>query len=63
MSEAREVRASLGCGTLILIAIIVILFSGQRDRDGLETKIDELTKEVKELRLEIAKLRKEGGEP
>ncbi|MFM1559001.1 MAG: hypothetical protein VCA73_21215 [Roseibacillus sp.] len=50
MSQPQEVRASLGCGTLILIAIIVIIFSGHKDHDRLENQIGELTQEVQRLR-------------
>ena len=50
--EARSQQASLGCGTLILIALIVLIFSGrgvddvEREVRGLRTDIDELTKSV-----------------
>ncbi len=44
LAEGQEV--GLGCGTLILIAIIVMIFSGD---SGLE-------REVKELRSEISSL-------
>lgn len=57
MPQTQEVRASLGCGTLILIAIIVIIFSGHSDHDKLEKKLDALTSEVTELQGEIAELR------
>ena len=55
MAEENHVKASLGCGTLILIAIIVMLFGGKDDHEKLEKKIDALTKEVQELREEIKK--------
>ena len=50
MGEQQEVKASLGCGTLILIAVIVIIFGGHRDHDTLERKIDRLQQEVSALR-------------
>ena len=50
MPEQQEVKASLGCGTLILIAVIVIIFGGHRDHDTLERKIDQLQEEVSALR-------------
>ncbi len=50
MAEQQEVKASLGCGTLILIAVIVIIFGGHRDHDTLERKIDRLQQEVSALR-------------
>lgn len=48
--ENHNVKASLGCGTLILIAIIVLLFGGKDDHQRLEEKIDALTEEVSKLR-------------
>ncbi len=50
--ETRSQQASLGCGTLILIALIVLIFSGrgvddvEREVRGLRTDIDELTKSI-----------------
>jgi outer membrane murein-binding lipoprotein Lpp len=61
VSEQRtEHNVQLGCGTLIIIALIVMFFSGGRDSeklgrhiddlrqkvDGLERKIDELSQKV-----------------
>lgn len=57
MSQPQEVRASLGCGTLILIAIIVIMFNGHSDHHDLERKIDKLTQEVGHLQDDIEELR------
>lgn len=59
MAQTQEVKASLGCGTLILIAIIVIIFNGHNDHDNLEKKMDELLQEVATLRQEVAALRPE----
>ena len=42
-------KVSLGCGTLILIALIVLIFS----REG----VDNVEKEVRELRREVAELK------
>ncbi|MEX2187171.1 MAG: hypothetical protein WD875_10270 [Pirellulales bacterium] len=47
--EPTSQRATLGCGTLILIALIVLLFS----RPGVE----DLEKEVKGLRGEVVELK------
>ena len=41
---------SLGCGTLILIALIVMMFSGRGDRG--------LRRDVQYLRAEVAELKK-----
>lgn len=42
-------QVSLGCGTLILIALIVIFFSNQG--------VDDLEREVRRLRSEVAELK------
>lgn len=52
MSEGnRSDQVTLGCGSLILIALIVIIFSGGRDK--------EIAKDVKELRSEVQSLQTE----
>jgi hypothetical protein len=48
--ERRTQHATLGCGTLILIALIVLLFS----RPG----ISDLERDVQALRSEVADLKK-----
>ncbi|MEM9480853.1 MAG: hypothetical protein AAGA58_14450 [Verrucomicrobiota bacterium] len=53
MAEPTQVKASLGCGTLILIAIIVLVFGGHQDHQQLENKLDMLTKEVEALREDL----------
>jgi len=57
MSQPQQVKASLGCGTLILIAIIVILFNGHNDHDQLEKKLDRLSDEIEQLQMEIQSLK------
>lgn len=47
----KQTVASLGCGTLILIALIVLFF-GNSGTDALETEIRSLTREVEMLRRE-----------
>jgi hypothetical protein len=49
--DRRTQQVTLGCGTLILIALIVSIFSG---RPGLE----ELEREVRGLRSDIGELKK-----
>ena len=51
--ESRKNVASLGCGTLILIALIVIFFSGGSTRK-LENEVASLRQEVEALRAEQA---------
>ena len=46
-------RVQLGCGTLIIIALIVMFFSGGRDVDRLERSIDELEVKIDRLEMKI----------
>ena len=50
MSESSGNTASLGCGTLILIALIVLIFGN---------KNDDLTGEIRSLRQDVQKLSNE----
>ncbi len=52
--DNRGQAVSLGCGTLIVIALIVLLFSNRGQ--------DELKREIGALRNEIGELRKAVGE-
>ena len=45
--------ASLGCGTLILIAIIVAVFSDNSDVSILSRQVDELTVLVEEIHTSV----------
>lgn len=49
--QQKKNVASLGCGTLILIALIVLFF-GNGDTAALKTEIQSLTTEVESLRRE-----------
>ncbi len=51
---SREQRVQLGCGTLIVIAIIVMIFS-QAGRSNLEDEIRALRSEVGEIKELIEK--------
>ena len=57
MPQHQEVKASLGCGTLILIAVIVMIFGGNQNHDKLERSVDSLSREVNQLRSDIGELR------
>lgn len=50
--DDRGQGVSLGCGTLILIALIVLFFSN-RGQDDLEREIRQLRSEVGELRKSV----------
>jgi hypothetical protein len=55
MSEdSRSQEVSLGCGTLILIALIVLIFSN-RGSGKLENEVQRLSAEVAQLKEMIAK--------
>ena len=46
MSDLDSNRVQLGCGTLIIIALIVMIFSGRSNVDELKGNVQELTKQV-----------------
>lgn len=50
--DTRTQQVSLGCGTLILIALIVLIFSG-RGNDDLQREVHGLRSEVGELKQAI----------
>jgi len=54
--EKRTQQVSLGCGTLILIALIVIIFSGRRNGDS--SRDTELVQNVQVLRFEVGELKR-----
>ncbi len=47
---ADERRVSLGCGSLVLIALIVVFFSGRQSDDDLRREVQALRHDVTELR-------------
>jgi hypothetical protein len=51
-----NVKASLGCGTLILVALIVALFSGRSEIEALQTEIRDLRTQVERLEIKIDSL-------
>ena len=63
MTDQRvDNKVQLGCGTLIVIAIIVMLFSGGNESrklrnqlDEVEQKIDRLEKKIDELSQKLAR--------
>ena len=52
-AASRGVTAQLGCGTLILIAIIVAVFSGRGDVDELRDDVSALRDQVTRLETKI----------
>ena len=63
--ENRTQQVSLGCGTLILIALIVLIFSGRipenldRDIKALRTDVQELKKAIDDQADEIRELQQQ----
>jgi hypothetical protein len=61
--DNRSQQATLGCGSLILIALIVIIFSGrgtgdlEREVQGLRSEVGDLKKAVEGQSGEIRQLR------
>jgi outer membrane murein-binding lipoprotein Lpp len=62
-TSPTENQVQLGCGTLILIAIIVMIFSGGGDIDKLQTSIDELQTKVDRLEQKIDALSQRADAP
>ena len=50
-------KVSLGCGTLILIAIIVLIFGGSSSQSTTRTELREMKIEIQRLGNEIKVLR------
>ncbi len=46
MSDLNSNRVQLGCGTLVIIALIVMIFSGRSNDNELKRNVQELTKQV-----------------
>lgn len=46
----------LGCGTLIIIALIVMFFSGSRDTKDMRKQLDDLGRKVERLEQKIDSL-------
>ena len=57
-SITTDRTVSLGCGTLIIIALIVLFFSGGRDVDELQKSIDQLESKIDRLEMKIDELSK-----
>jgi hypothetical protein len=52
-TNSQSNTAQLGCGTLILIAIIVIIFSGRSEVKNLQNEIRELRNQVTRLEAKV----------
>jgi outer membrane murein-binding lipoprotein Lpp len=59
MAETKtDSKVQLGCGTLIIIAIIVMMFSGGQESKELKESIDALNAKVERLEQKIDELSK-----
>jgi len=59
MSDSKSDKGvQLGCGTLIVIALIVMIFSGGRDTDKILKSVNELNAKVERLEQKIDELSK-----
>ncbi len=56
MAEQLNNTVQLGCGTLIIIALIVAMFSGGDDRLRQSRKIDELSSKIDQLDAKVTQL-------
>jgi hypothetical protein len=54
--DAKDNKVSLGCGTLIVIALIVVFFSGGRESKRVRKDVQELQESVARLETKIDQL-------
>lgn len=52
----QTTKVQLGCGTLIIIALIVMMFSGKSDVDDVERDIEELRDQVTRVEAKLDSL-------
>lgn len=58
MADAGSNKAQLGCGTLIIIALIVLFLSGGNKVDDLKQNVQDLTRQVVVLQEKVDALSK-----
>jgi len=64
MSELpKQDKVQLGCGTLVIIAIIVMIFSGNKGSKRMQTRVDELNAKIDRLERKIDDLSKKLDSP
>ena len=64
MSEQHtDNRVQLGCGTLIIIALIVMIFSGGQSSDTLRHSVEDLSQKVERLEKKIDMLVRKADQP
>jgi len=63
MADGTNNNVQLGCGTLIIIAIIVMIFSGGNDTKKLRGQLDEVNGKIDRLEKKIDDLSQRLGQP
>jgi outer membrane murein-binding lipoprotein Lpp len=56
-------KVQLGCGTLIIIALIVMLFSGGSDSRKLRRQLDDVNQKLDRLEKKVDQLSQRVGQP
>jgi hypothetical protein len=56
-------KVQLGCGTLIIIALIVMLFSGGNDSRKLRGQLDDVNRKLDRLEKKLDELSQKVGQP
>ena len=52
-------RVQLGCGTLIIIALIVMIFSGGKDVDKVQRRLDDMSRQLDRMETKVDALSKQ----
>ena len=58
MENSSDNKVQLGCGTLIVIALIVMIFSGDRDTNELQKEVRDLSTKIERLETKIDEISK-----
>ena len=51
--KSADTRVQLGCGTLIVIALIVMFFSGGNDSKKLRNQLDDMNRKIDRLETKV----------
>jgi len=63
IEQPKQDKVQLGCGTLVVIAIIVMIFSGDRGSKRMRKSVDELNAKIDRLEKKIDDLSKKLDSP
>lgn len=58
MAQQTDQKVSLGCGTLILIAIIVLIFGNRGSNDELDRRLDRIESQLDKIEKKMEGLEK-----